>query len=230
MHSAPSSAAQDATAAPAEAPASTKRHRRHANPFTVRHDLSHVRAQALFDRQAPLAIDVGCGPGLFVQQLATAYPHFNVLGLEIRPHLVAATETLAAKSGLSNVRCLLANANLHLASLVEPGQVSFLSINFPDPWYKKRHHKRRVVNADWLREISPALAQGAFIHAMSDYLPVALHMRCALREAHGYQDQNPGDAWPAASTTGLTSEREQTHMGRGEPIYRMAFRHVGGAF
>lgn len=210
--------------------AATKRHRRHANPFTVRHDLSHVDVRTLFARPAPLAIDVGCGPGLFVQQLAQKHPEYNVLGLEIRPHLVASTLALAQEAGLTNVQCLLANANVHLPKLLLPRSVAFMSINFPDPWYKKRHHKRRVVNLDWLLAMGPALQLGAQIHAMSDYLPVAEHMRTALRQAEGFEDLHPGDTWPEHSTTGLQSEREQTHLGRGEPIYRMTFRYRGAHF
>ncbi len=208
----------------------TKRHRRHANPFTVRHDLSHIDIAGLFIRAAPLAIDIGCGPGLFVQQLATEHPEWNVLGLEIRPHLVAHAQGLAQSAQLSNVHCLLANASLHLPNLLGRGQVAFISVNFPDPWYKKRHHKRRVVDAAWLEAMGPSLAVGAEVHAMSDYLPIAEQMRDTLRQAAAFEDLTPGDAWPEASTTGLTSEREQTHLGRGEPIYRMAFRFTAGNF
>lgn len=216
--------------APPPALPSTKRHRRHANPFTVRHDLSHVNLAELFGRRAPLAIDVGCGPGLFCQQLAAQHPEYNVLGLEIRPHLVAETEALARAQGLTNVRCLLANASLHLPALLAPREVHFISVNFPDPWYKKRHHKRRVVDAAWLEAMGPALAPGAHIHAMSDYLPIATEMRDTLRAAADFEDLHPGEAWPEHSTTGLTSEREQTHLGRGEPIYRMTFRYSGPTF
>ena len=211
-------------------PRSAKRYRIHVNPFSVRHDLSDLDLKALFVREAPLAIDVGCGPGLFVQQLAQAHPEFNVLGLEIRQHLVASTLALAQQAGLHNVQCLLANANIHLPKLLAPRSVAFLSVNFPDPWFKKRHHKRRVVNLDWLAAMGPALQEGAQIHAMSDYLPVAEHMRTALRAAPGFEDLHPGEAWPEHSTTGLQSEREQTHIGRGEPIYRMTFRYRGTTF
>lgn len=208
----------------------TKRHRRHANPFTVRHDLTHINLAELFGRRAPLAVDVGCGPGLFCQQLGALHPQYNVLGLEIRPHLVAETEALAQAQGLQHVRCLLANASHHLPPMLPPGEVVFLSVNFPDPWYKKRHHKRRVVDAAWLEAMAPALAPGAYIHAMSDYLPIAQQMREALRDSPAFIDDHPGDAWPETSTTGLTSEREQTHLARGEPIYRMAFRYRGPTF
>jgi tRNA (guanine-N7-)-methyltransferase len=204
-----------------------KRHRRHANPFTVRHDMTHITLGSLFDRDAPVALDVGCGPGRFVAELALAHPEWNVLGLEIRPHLVVATEQALQEAGVSNGRGLLANANLHLPSLLPAGSVQFLSVNFPDPWYKKRHHKRRVVQLDWLEALRPALKVGAEVHAMSDYLPVAEHMREAFALMAGLQNLYPGESWPTESTTGLTTEREQTHMGRGEPIYRMAYRFVG---
>lgn len=202
-----------------------KRHRRHANPFTVRHDMSDVRAQDQFVGEAPMAVDVGCGPGRFLLELAQAQPTWHVLGLEIRPHLVQGAQKSAQEAGLQDrVACILANANMHLPSLLPEGGVVFISINFPDPWYKKRHHKRRVVQTAWLEALRPSLKASAQIHAMSDYLPVATHMRDTLDAIPWLSSMTPGPDWPTVSTTGLTTEREQTHMARGEPIYRMAYR------
>lgn len=204
-----------------------KRHRRHANPFTLRGPITVPDWATVYGRVADLAIDVGCGPGRFAVELAAAHPEWNVLGLEIRPHLVQATHALAAAAGVGNVYALRANANLHLPIILPTDSVAFLSINFPDPWYKKRHHKRRVVQAQWLEALRPALKTGASIHAMSDYLPVAEEMRAVLTALPDFVDQHPGPAWPQASLHGLTTEREQTHMGRGEPIYRMHFVYRG---
>src|SRR6478609_1711806 len=109
-----------------------QRHRRHANPFTLRGPIGVPDWQAIYGREAPFAIDVGCGPGRFVWGLARLHPEWNVLGLEIRAHLVAETLAGAREAGLTNVHALVANANLHLSALLPPASVAFVSVNFPD--------------------------------------------------------------------------------------------------
>lgn len=204
-----------------------KRHRRHANPFTLRGPICVPQWADIFGRKAPLAIDVGCGPGRFLVELARSFPHFNVLGLEIRQHLIDSALQMAKDMQMQHVYALLANANLHLPTLVSPKSVGFLSINFPDPWYKKRHHKRRVVSAQWLMDLQCVLQKDADIYAMSDYLPIAQQMRQVFQAHPGFENQHPGALWPSASLHNLTSEREQTHLKRGEPIYRMHFIYRG---
>lgn len=201
-----------------------KRHRRHANPFTVRGEIAKPDWTATFGRDAPLAIDVGCGPGLFVCELAQAHPEWNVLGIEIRAHLVENVQHMAQQMQLPNVHAQIANANFHLADMLPGQSVAFVSVNFPDPWYKKRHHKRRVVNSEWLQSLLPALQPNAEIHAMTDYLPIAEQMREVFDTCPALVNQASTSSWPTCSTHGLTSEREQIHMRREEPIYRMHYR------
>lgn len=203
---------------------SQKRHRRHANPFTVRGPVEKPNWTDVFGRQAPLAIDIGCGPGLFVCELARAHPEWNVLGIEIRAHLVENVQQMAQDMALTNVHAQIANANFHLKDMLAEKSVAFVSVNFPDPWYKKRHHKRRVVNPVWLQSLVPALQPQAEIHAMTDYLPIAEQMREVFDGCKALQRVFKTDIWPEHSTHGLTSEREQIHMRRQEPIYRMQYR------
>lgn len=212
-----------------------RRHRRHANPFAVRHPVPAFDPVAHFGRSAPIALDIGCGPGRFVAQLAQARPEYNVLGLEIRAHLVASTcaavalaQRAARERGAAPVygHALLANANVHLPTLLAERTVGFVSVNFPDPWYKKRHHKRRVLSEALLQVLRNKLLPGAQIHVMTDYEPLAHAMREALAAQDWLRDMVGAGVWCAHSTTGLTSEREQTHMARGEPIYRMAYQQV----
>ncbi|RYF03356.1 MAG: tRNA (guanosine(46)-N7)-methyltransferase TrmB, partial [Deltaproteobacteria bacterium] len=150
-------------------PTEPRRHRRHANPFTLRGPIEAPDWAAKFSRRAPLALDIGCGSGLFVQALAQARPQWDVVGLEIRPHLVQQTNERMAACNLGNALCILANANAHLGELFAANSVAFVSLNFPDPWYKKRHHKRRVMQPQFLQALQPLLCDGAQIHAMTDY-------------------------------------------------------------
>ena len=202
-----------------------KRHRRHANPFTVRGAVEVPDWEAVYGRSAPLALDVGFGPGRFIVELAQRHPEWNVLGLEIRQHLVEQARAEAAAAGLKNLHAMLANANLHLEELLPDASLAFVSVNFPDPWYKKRHHKRRVVRPEWLTVLSKKMRPGAELHAMTDYEPVAMQILDTLEAAAGYVNIDGPGGFAIESTTGIVTEREIKHSGRGERIYRLRFRY-----
>lgn len=198
------------------------RHRRHANPFSLRHEVQRLDVEAHFGRQAHIALDIGCGPGAFVLALARARPQDNVLGLEIRPHLVEVGRAQLQADNLAHADVLLANANLHLDALLPDHCVSMVSINFADPWFKKRHHKRRVVTDDLSAILMRKLVPHGEVHVMTDVEALARVTRRTLAQAH-FVDANPPDKWPATSTTGLQSERERWHVARGDAVWRMCF-------
>lgn len=201
------------------------RFRKHANPFTVRDPPQVPNWAELYGRVAPLALDVGFGAGQFLVGLARKHPAWNILGLEIREHLVASALRAIQKQGLTNAHALLANASFHVADLLPQRSVVFVSMNFPDPWYKKRHHKRRVLRPTWLDDLEPKLKVGAEFHGMSDYEPIALEMQEILDGRPGWTSlEGPGQL-AEQSTTGITSEREVKHLARGNRVYRLHFRY-----
>lgn len=202
-----------------------QRHRRHANPFTLRGPVAVPDWDSLFARPAPMALDIGCGPGRFVCDLAASRPDLNVVGVEIRQHLVDNVMAEARALGLTNVHALLCNANDQLPGILPDKALAFVSVNFPDPWYKKRHHKRRVMRSGLLDALIPKLRPGAQIHAMTDYQPVGEEMLAVLGAHPALQNLEPSGGLAPATTTGLTSEREIKHLQRGEQIYRMHFAY-----
>jgi len=200
-----------------------QRHRLHANPFNIRGRLLVPDWTAIYGRAAPIAIDVGFGDGRFTLELARRHPEWNVLGLEIREHLVGDLGQEAAAAGLKNLHALVANANLQLDDLLPERSVVFVAVNFPDPWYKQRHHKRRVVNAAWVRLLAPKLAPKAELHAMTDYAPVAREILTVVEADSVFVNLDGAGRFATESTTGIPTERELTHLRRGEPIYRLRF-------
>lgn len=212
------------------------RHRIHGNPFNIRGEITAPSWPEVFGRDAPLAVDVGFGPGGFVLELARRRPELNVIGIEIRAHFVEGVMAAARQEDLPNVYALLGNANLHLDELFPDGALALASVNFPDPWYKKRHHKRRVVNRPWLDTLARKLRPDGVFHYVTDYEPAAREALELLADHPRFQaDFEPageGTEHPSArefageSTTGIQSEREVTHLGRGEPVYRLAYRRA----
>ena len=198
-----------------------ERHRRHANPFSVREPISVPNWRETFGRDAPLALDIGFGEGRFLLALAQQNPQWNVLGLEIRRHFVDQVIEEASERGLSNVHACLANACIHLQDLCPPQSVVLVSINFPDPWYKRRHHKRRIIQAAWLDVLATKMRPGGELHFASDYKPSANAARKALDAHPSFAAVQGGQ--PNA-TTGAQSEREMWHVEQEDPIYRLRYR------
>lgn len=202
-----------------------ERHRRHANPFSMQHVPPPLDRVTVYGREAPLALDVGFGEGAFAIELARQHPEWDVLGFEIREHLVRWLNEGAAARGLKNLHGVLGNASKHLGSVVPDGSVGFVAINFPDPCFKRRHQKRRVLTPEWLGVLATKLQPGAEFHIMSDYEPIAREMAKILGRTPRWQVMTPFGS-DIASTTGIMTEREVRHSSRGEPIHRMAFRFV----
>ena len=126
--------------------------RPHVNPLQrrfVEQDCSTALNDAMsFEKLQPLHVDIGCGKGHFCADLATARPDLNVLGIEIREELMVEARRLSELSGVGNLRFVSGSANALVPTLPNAQLLSSASVNFPDPWPKRRHRKRRVVQPE----------------------------------------------------------------------------------
>lgn len=202
---------------------SARRRRKHANPFTIRGEIDRPDWRQIYGRDAPFALDIGCGRGRFVLGLARRHPEWNILGLEIRDYLVNCVLEESRALGLTHVHAVLANANVHLDTLIPDASVAMVALNFPDPWFKKRHHRRRVVQDAFVALLARKLVPGAWVHAVTDYAPLAEDMRAHFAQAEGFTSPEGPKGYATDSTTGILSEREVVHLGRATPLYRMRF-------
>ena len=202
------------------------RHRIHGNPFSVRAPEGPLNQELLYGRQAPLALEIGFGRGQFLLDLAQAHPEWNILGLEIRDHFVESAIKRAREEELANLHAVVANANIHLAELVDDASVAFVSINFPDPWFKKRHQKRRVIRDEFLDLLDQKFVVGGELHIMTDFQPIGEEALEMLSAHPRFESITGTDGFLESSSTNIRSEREDTHEGRGDPIYRVAYKTI----
>lgn len=199
--------------------------RKHANPFSVRTTVGPLDRAAHFGREAPLEIELGCGAGGFLLERATHHPELDFVGFEIRDPLVERANELAQARGLSNLVYLHANANANLAGLVPPGSVMCFHVHFPDPCFKKKHWKRRLLQPQVVRHMAELLAPSGEVYAQSDVLPLAQEMYDFLAAESAFQSVLAAHM----QVERLVSERtewERQHEREDEPIYRMLFRKV----
>jgi tRNA (guanine-N7-)-methyltransferase len=124
--------------------------------------------RTIFGNDHPVEIEVGFGKGLFLLTSAQANPEVNYLGIEIARKYQLFTATRMAKRQLKNVRLVKADARYFLASHVASQSCQALHLYFPDPWWKKRHLKRRLVTSEFANQSERVLRLGGRLHVVTD--------------------------------------------------------------
>ncbi|HEY9597390.1 MAG TPA: tRNA (guanosine(46)-N7)-methyltransferase TrmB, partial [Cyanophyceae cyanobacterium] len=143
--------------------------RQHVNPLSKKYqtpisppDWEKVYVQPI----QPLHLDIGCAKGEFLLKMARLEPNWNFLGLEIREPLVERANAIVSDVGLCNLYYLFANVNNSLTPLLASfpcGTLQRVTIQFPDPWFKKRQAKRRVVQSELVNTLASYLAVGGMV-------------------------------------------------------------------
>ena len=205
--------------------------RQHVNPLSRFFQLPlelPAPAELFADPDQPIHLDIGCARGRFLLELAQQQAGVNHLGVEIRRPLVSAAEADREALGLTNLHYLFCNANVSLEAwlaALPPGQLELVSIQFPDPWFKKKHHKRRVLQPALLLAIAAALAPGRRLFIQSDVLAVIEPM-VALTELSGCFTRPESDArpWRADNPLAVPTEREQYVLEKNLPVYRVLYQ------
>lgn len=140
---------------------------------------------ALFGRAAPLIIEIGFGSGLFLVDLARRRPDVNLVGLEISIPSIRNAGHKIRRGDLSNVILMQADAAAALHALCEPGSVAGVIINYPDPWPKKDHLDRRLIDDEFLRLLATRMAPGSDLDVATDHDDYAEQIAaCLSRSPH----------------------------------------------
>jgi tRNA (guanine-N7-)-methyltransferase len=202
-----------------------KRPRHHANPFAFIQEVQPPDwRQAFAHPDRPMEVDIGCDKGDFLFGRARQAPERNLVGLELRETVAAILRDRIARSGLDNVAVVHCNANLSFEALFAPGSLARVYVHFPDPWFKTRHRKRRIVNQALLDAIASRLEPGGAFEFMTDQQGYA-EEAVPLVEAHPAFENLHGPAQPATpEPERVLSHREEWHLSRGDPVHRYRWR------
>ncbi|HEX5421745.1 MAG TPA: tRNA (guanosine(46)-N7)-methyltransferase TrmB [Gammaproteobacteria bacterium] len=155
-----------------------------------------IDLDAVFGRSAPRVLDVGFGDGEALVTCAANYPGFDYLGVEIHEPGVGHLLLLLERASIGNVRVIMADAVEVIEHMLEAASVDAIDLFFPDPWPKKRHHKRRIVQADFLAQCARILKSGGLMHLATDWADYAEHALAALGASPWF------DAVPAEALAG----------------------------
>jgi tRNA (guanine-N7-)-methyltransferase len=156
----------------------------------------------LFGRHAPVVLEIGFGMGDATAQVAAAQPQTDFLGIEVHEPGVGALLRQIGERSLCNLRLVQHDAVEVLQQMIPPAALAGVHLWFPDPWHKKRHHKRRLVQPAFVELVVSRLAAGGYLHCATDWQPYAEQMRDVLGGARGLQDTSadgsgfvPRPAW-----------------------------------
>ena len=124
---------------------------------------------ALFGRPAPRILEIGCGMGETTIAIAGAHPQLDYIGIEVHTPGVGSLLKQIDATGLTNVRVIQHDAVAVLRAMIAPASLAGMHIFFPDPWPKKRHHKRRLIRPDFANLAASRLAPGGYLHVATDW-------------------------------------------------------------
>jgi tRNA (guanine-N7-)-methyltransferase len=177
-----------------------------------------------FGRPAPVVLEIGSGMGETTSRLAAAVPDRNYLAVEVYQPGLAQLMMRADELGLTNLRLLRGDAVVLLTEHIEPDSLSEVRLYFPDPWPKKRHHKRRIVQPDFAALVASRLAPGGRFHMATDWAHYAEHMLAVCSAEPQLRNVHSGWA-PRPDWRPVTKFESRAHT-EGRDIRDLIFERV----
>ena len=185
--------------------------------------LDLVRA---FGNRQPVIMEIGFGNGGATWRMAQAHSEENYLGVEVHRAGIGRLLLALQRHGIGNARVACADAVEFLRERIAPGSLAGVRIYFPDPWPKKRHHKRRLIQADFAALLASRLKEGAILHIATDWAPYAEHMLDVLRAVPEFENlaadggPSPRPDWRPRTKYERRGER------LGHPVFDLVFRRT----
>lgn len=196
--------------------------RQHVNPHQLH--FAQFRGERPPLDHRPVELEIGCADAQFLFERAAIDPARLYVGLEIREDLVDLVNKRARATG-APVHAVFCQAQLHMAEIFPAGSVDRVYVNFPDPWFKRRHHDRRMVDPALAEGIAHATRVGAELFVQSDVWDIALDAMATFeRDPRFTNEAGDWTFWRAGNPYGVRSWREQNAEETGLPIWRILYR------
>jgi len=152
---------------------------------------------AAFGRQAPVVLEIGFGMGDSLLTMVRQEPEKNFIGIEVHPPGVGRVINAAGKEQINNLRVYMADAMDVLEDCIADNSIDRLQVYFPDPWHKKKHNKRRMIQAQFVQKLRPKLAIGGVLHLATDWENYAEQMLEVMAAAPGFKNLNAAGGYSA---------------------------------
>ena len=203
--------------------------RQHVNPLLRKFQEPIVLPewqQVYTNPNLPLHLDIGCARGEFLLKMAQLQPEKNFLGVEIRHPLVITANEKKEQLGLSNLYYLFGSINYSATEILDslPSNIiHYITVQFPDPWFKKKHNKRRVIQPELVDTLVDYLISDGTILLQSDIKEVAIEMSNRFADHQLLVRQHP-ETWLQDNPLPVPTERELYVLKDNLPVYRVLFK------
>lgn len=198
----------------------------HWSKLGLEHKQGSIDVMALFGRKAPLVVEIGFGNGDSLVEMAQKSPHQDYIGIEVHEPGVGRLINNVVLQELPNLKAYCHDAVEVLEDCFADESINRLQLFFPDPWHKKRHNKRRIVQPEFVQLVRQKLEIGGCWHMATDWEPYAEHMMEVMSEAQGFKNvAGPGGFVPRPETRPLTKfEQRGERLGHG--VWDLMFERV----
>ncbi len=186
-------------------------------------------AVQVFHRQAPIIVEIGFGMGQSLLHMAEQNPEQDFIGIEVHQPGVGALLQGIAQKQLSNIRIFRADALEVLQQMIIDHSITGVQIFFPDPWPKRRHHKRRLIQASFLQLLQRKLKPGGFVHIATDWQDYANQALRLLEQAEGFNNANPAGGFSPRPETRPLTRYERRGQRLGHDVWDIVFTKTDSA-
>jgi len=192
--------------------------------YGVEYSPAPLDLDALFGRRAPRTLEIGFGNGEHLASLAVANRERDYFGVEVHRPGVGHLFMLAASNDLTNVRASAHDAVEVLRDQIAPAALDEVLVLFPDPWHKKRHHKRRLIQPPFIELVATRLAPGGVLRLATDWEEYALQMLEVMRGNPRFTNLSPGGDWMPRPEERAPTRFEKRGARLGHGVWDLAFR------
>lgn len=194
--------------------------------FGLTRERGMIDPREIFGREALLNLEIGFGMGQSLAAMAEAAPEQDFIGVEVHTAGVGALLKEVEDRGLENVRVYNIDANDVIDMCLPDAALDRVMLFFPDPWHKKRHNKRRLVQTEFVQRIRHKLRVGGIFHLATDWESYAEHMMEVLGESEGFTNTQPEGAYAPRPEQRPQTKFERRGLDRGHGVWDLLFRRT----
>jgi tRNA (guanine-N7-)-methyltransferase len=195
--------------------------------FGVNPPAGPLELDEVFGRSAPRTLEIGFGNGENLAALAARHPERDYLGIEVHDPGVGHLLLRIEREGLTNIRIAHHDAVEVIAAWLTPASIDETLIFFPDPWHKKRHHKRRLVQPEFLQRLARVLRPGGKLHLATDWAPYAEQMLETCEASPWFENSREQGGYADRPETRPETKFERRGLKLGHAVFDLLFRRNG---
>lgn len=180
----------------------------------------------LFNNENPVCVEIGFGMGVSLVQQATMYPERNYIGIEVHRPGVGSLLAKMKEQQLTNIRVVSHDAIEVLTDMLPNGSINLLQLFFPDPWHKRKHHKRRIVNLEFSQLLHQKITADGLFHMATDWEDYAKHMLKVMQTSPGWQNTSGENNYVPRPADRPITKFEKRGAGLGHGTWDLIYKRI----